>query len=328
MATQIHHRSVQTNGINMHIAEAGSGPLVLLLHGFPEFWYSWRKQLPVIAEAGFHAVAPDLRGYGETDAPESPDKYTLLHQVGDVIGLLDALGEKKALLVAHDWGAYLAWHVALFRPDRVVGIAALSVPFFPRSPKADLVTAMRALLGDSFYMWRFQSTEYAEEAWEKMGYEKSFKSLLLGTFEKGYMVPDGEKLADVASGVPEGFLPYFTEEDLKMYVDTFTKTGMTGAFSYYRHIRLSWELTAPWAGAAFPAHLPAIFIAGSKDGVLKFPGVSELIKNFNYVVPGMKKVVILEGANHFIQWERSEEVNKELLEFLLPFKDVVETTKA
>src|SRR6185503_11041750 len=144
------HRFVETNGIRMHIAEQGSGPLVVLLHGFPELWYSWRHQLGPLAEAGFHAVAPDLRGYGRTDRPSEVEQYTQLHLVGDVIGLLDALGEQQAVVVGHDWGATLAWNTALLRPDRVRGVVGLSVPFRPRGRSSPL-SVMRDRFGERFY---------------------------------------------------------------------------------------------------------------------------------------------------------------------------------
>ena len=116
--TDISHRFIETNGIRMHIAEQGSGPLVLLCHGFPESWYSWRHQIGTLADAGFHVVAPDMRGYGQTEAPEAIDQYTLLHLIGDMVGVLDALGVETAVVAGHDWGAPVAWHAALLRPDR------------------------------------------------------------------------------------------------------------------------------------------------------------------------------------------------------------------
>ncbi len=129
--SEISHRTVETNGISMHIAEAGQGPLVILCHGFPESWHSWRHQIAALAEAGFRAVAPDMRGYGRTDAPEEIDQYTMLHLVGDMVGLLNALGEERAVIAGHDWGAPVAWHSALLRPDRFRAVIGLSVPFFP-----------------------------------------------------------------------------------------------------------------------------------------------------------------------------------------------------
>ena len=145
------HRLIDTNGIRMHIAEQGSGPLVVLLHGFPESWYSWRHQLQALADAGYHVVAPDQRGYGQSDRPLDIQKYTQLHLVGDVIGLLDALGEEQAVVAGHDWGAPIAWTTALMRPDRVRGVVGLSVPYMPRGP-VSLLAAVRAALGDRFYI--------------------------------------------------------------------------------------------------------------------------------------------------------------------------------
>jgi len=160
------HRFVETNGIRMHIAEAGSGPLVVLLHGFPESWYSWRHQLTALSEAGFHVVAPDQRGYGQTDRPEAIEAYTMLHLVGDVIGLLDVLGEPQATLIGHDWGAPVAWHTALFRPDRVRAVGGLSVPFRPRGGRPPL-TMLRELRGENFYQIYFQQPGLAEADLER-----------------------------------------------------------------------------------------------------------------------------------------------------------------
>jgi pimeloyl-ACP methyl ester carboxylesterase len=133
----------------MHVAEAGEGPVVLLCHGFPESWYSWRHQLVALAEAGYHAVAPDMRGYGKTDAPEPVEAYTLLHLVGDMTALLDALGERQAVIVGHDWGALVAWTAALIRPDRFRAVVGMSVPFLPRLPVKP-TDMMKAVAGDRF----------------------------------------------------------------------------------------------------------------------------------------------------------------------------------
>jgi pimeloyl-ACP methyl ester carboxylesterase len=134
VASEPTRRTIETNGIRMHLAEAGTGPLVVLCHGFPESWYSWRHQLAALSDAGFHAVAPDMRGYGRTERPEAIDQYTLFHIVGDMVGLLDALGAEQAVIAGHDWGAPVAWHAALLRPDRFRGVIGLSVPYRPRAP--------------------------------------------------------------------------------------------------------------------------------------------------------------------------------------------------
>src|SRR5215510_1794007 len=163
---EVRHRVVETNGIRMHIAEQGVGPLVVLCHGFPESWYSWRHQLPALAEAGFRAVAPDMRGYGQTDAPAEIDRYTLFHLVGDMVGLLDALGAESAVIAGHDWGAPVAWHSALLRPDRFRAVIALSVPFRPRG-SARPTTLMPHTDDAVFYQLYFQEPGVAEAELER-----------------------------------------------------------------------------------------------------------------------------------------------------------------
>src|SRR6266446_7493014 len=166
MTIEVTHRTIETNGISMHLAEAGAGPLVVLCHGFPESWYSWRHQLAAFAEAGFHAVAPDMRGYGQTDRPEEIDQYTLLHLVGDIVGLLDALGAEQAVIVGHDWGAPVGWHAALLRPDRFRAVIGLSVPYRPRGPVRP--TSVMPQSEDAvFYQLYFQTPGVAEAEFER-----------------------------------------------------------------------------------------------------------------------------------------------------------------
>ncbi len=164
--TEPTRRTVETNGIRMHLAEQGTGPLVLLCHGFPESWYSWRHQLRALAEAGFHAVAPDMRGYGGTDRPDAIDQYTLFHLVGDMVGLLDALGAETAVIAGHDWGAPVAWHAALLRPDRFRAVIGLSVPFRPRSTTRP-TEAMPRTAEAIFYQLYFQPPGVAEAELER-----------------------------------------------------------------------------------------------------------------------------------------------------------------
>jgi len=150
------HRTVEVNGIKMHIAEKGEGPVVLFLHGFPELWYSWRHQILALGSRGYHAVAPDLRGYGDTEAPASMSSYTCFDIVGDLVALIDLLGVEQVFLVAHDWGAVIGWYLCMFRPDRVKAYVCLSVPLLHRNPEFRTVDAMRAMYGDDFYVCRFQ----------------------------------------------------------------------------------------------------------------------------------------------------------------------------
>src|SRR6266404_5555965 len=176
MTTEVTHRTIETNGIRIHLAEAGTGPLVVLCHGFPESWYSWRHQLSALAEAGFHAVAPDMRGYGRTDRPEAIDQYTLLHLVGDIVGLLDALAVEQAVIAGHDWGAPVAWHAALLRPDRFRGVIGLSVPFRPRGPVRP-TTVMPQSDDAVFYQLYFQTPGVAEAELER-DVRRSIRSML------------------------------------------------------------------------------------------------------------------------------------------------------
>lgn len=319
VANQIQHRAVQTNGIQMHIAEQGEGPLVVLLHGFPESWYSWRHQLPALAAAGYRAVAPDLRGYGQTDRPIAAEQYSQLHLVGDVIGLLDVLEERQAVLVGHDFGTSVAWNAALMRPDRIRGVVSLSVPYLPRGPVSAL-TAMRGALGDGFYMQYLQQPGIAEAE-----LEQNVRSSLLRIFHWGFgnspqaaapvmpVVPANGKLFDL---MPErAALPgWLTETDLDHYTAEFSRTGFTGGLNWWRTIDLSWELTAPWQGA--PMTPPATYIHGDRDGSTQLPGMDQLIPNLKYLVPGLTGTTVLPNVGHWTQQEAPGEVNAELLKFL------------
>jgi pimeloyl-ACP methyl ester carboxylesterase len=325
------HRVIETNGIQMHIAELGQGPLVVLLHGFPETWYSWRHQLRALAQAGYHAVAPDQRGYGQTTCPEAIADYTQLHLVGDVIGLLDALEEtppssggghggeaQRAVVVGHDWGAPVAWNTALFRPDRVRGVAGLSAPYFPRGP-VSMLTAIRSTLGDRFYMQYFQKPGIADA---ELGRDpgdtlRRVLSSLSGDAprEEGAadLVPEGGGLLD-AFPEPESLPSWLSEADLDVYVAAFTRTGFTGGLNWYRTVDLSWELMAPWQGALVTP--PALFIAGNRDPVIHFPGMDQMLQNLRAFVPQLTQSIILPTCGHWTQQERPEEVNATLLEFL------------
>uniref|UniRef100_A0A2P2K624 Epoxide hydrolase n=1 Tax=Rhizophora mucronata TaxID=61149 RepID=A0A2P2K624_RHIMU len=157
---KIEHMTVATNGINMHIASIGRGPAILFLHGFPDLWYTWRHQLLALSSLGYRCIAPDLRGYGDTDAPVSVTEYTAFHVVGDLVGLLDLLGIDRVFLVGHDWGAIIAWHLCLFRPDRIKALVNMSVALYPRNPHKKPVERYRDLFGDDFYICRFQVSHY------------------------------------------------------------------------------------------------------------------------------------------------------------------------
>jgi pimeloyl-ACP methyl ester carboxylesterase len=315
---EVTHRTVETNGIRMHFAEMGSGPLVVLCHGFPESWYSWRHQLRALAAAGFRAVAPDMRGYGGTDRPEPIDQYTLFHLVGDIVGLLDALDADEAVIAGHDWGAPVAWLAALLRPDRFRGVIGLSVPFRPRG-EVRPTSVMPQTEDTVFYQLYFQSPGVAEAEFERdLGH--AMRTIL------GAISGDAPPAAGPVGMVPRrgGFLAgmrnsaalpsWLSEADLDFYIKEFTRTGFRGGLNWYRNIDRNWELLAPFAGARVT--VPALYIAGDRDLVVAFPGMDRLIPNLATFVPQLRGTVMLPGCGHWTQQERPVEVNNAVIDFL------------
>jgi pimeloyl-ACP methyl ester carboxylesterase len=318
------HRSVEANGIRIHIAEQGSGPLVLLCHGFPESWYSWRHQLKALADAGFHAVAPDMRGYGQSDRPAEIERYSLFHLVGDMIGVLDALGEKNAVIAGHDWGAPVAWHAALLRPDRFRAIIGLSVPYRPRGSVAP-TTVMPQNADASFYQLYFQKSGVAEAELEADARASLRKILYSGSGDVPRRNPPGAASSGVgmvprAGGFltrmpsPEVLPGWLSEADVEYYAGQFQQSGFRGGLNWYRNIDRNWELMAPFAGACVT--VPALYMAGDLDLVVSFPRMKEVIADLPRFIPRLKASIMLPGCGHWTQQERPNEVNKAMIEFL------------
>jgi len=320
--TEIVQRTVETNGIRMHVAEAGSGPLVVMCHGFPESWYSWRHQLVALAAAGYHAVAPDMRGYGQTDAPAAIEAYTLLHLVGDIVGLVAALGEKTAIVAGHDWGAPVAWHAALLRPDVFRAVIALSVPFRPRGSTRP-TTVMPQTNEAVFYQLYFQAPGVAEA---ELGRDPraTIRRLLYtgsgdlptrgdGTGLAGMVRRGGGFLEQTVD--PESLPAWLTDADVAFYAGEYARTGFRGGLNWYRSIDRNWELLAPYAGGL--VNVPALYVAGDRDLVVRFPGMDQLIPNLSKFVPQLRRTVMLQGCGHWTQQERAAEVNAAMLEFLM-----------
>jgi pimeloyl-ACP methyl ester carboxylesterase len=316
------HRIVETNGIRMHVAEAGTGALVVLCHGFPESWYSWRHQLTALAEAGFHAVAPDMRGYGQTDRPDTIDQYSLLHLVGDIVGLVDALGERTAVVVGHDWGAPVAWHAALMRPDRFRGVIGLSVPYRQRGAVRP-TTVMPQTPEAMFYQLYFQEPGVAEAELERDP-SRSMRSLLVGASGDA---PRAEAAGRVPPGMvrrgggfldaleaPKALPGWLTEADVDFYTAEFKRAGFRGGLNWYRNIDRNWELLAPYKGAKVT--VPALYVAGDRDLVVRFPGMDKLIPSLKDTVPQLRQTIMLPGCGHWTQQERPHEVNAAIVEFL------------
>ncbi|MFJ2767092.1 alpha/beta fold hydrolase [Streptomyces sp. NPDC087300] len=312
------HHTVEVNGIRLHVAEEGEGPLVLLLHGFPEFWYSWRHQLTALARAGYRAVAPDQRGYGSSDCPDSQDAYSILHLTGDVIGLINALGEDQAYVVGHDWGALVAWSTATLRPDVVRGVAGLSVlPPHGRGPVPPL-QQMHQRFDGRFYWNYFEQPGIAEAEFGK-DLDRTFRRMLYGASGDRPLsgppgpplVPEGKGFLDLAAD-PERLPSWLTEEDIAAYVTAFGQSGFTGPLNWYRNLDRNWELTSAWDGARI--EVPALFVVGDRDRA--FPGHDNIVSALAPVAPHHHDPVVVAGAGHWVQQERPTEVSSALLSFL------------
>jgi pimeloyl-ACP methyl ester carboxylesterase len=316
MADAIRHRTLPANGIDIHVAEAGTGPLVLMCHGWPELWYSWRHQLGALADAGFHAVAPDMRGFGGTSAPEDPEAYTILHTVGDVVALVEALGHKRALIVGHDWGAPVAWHAALMRPDVFPAVVGMSVPHRRRGPLPPLETLRRSGRGDYYYFYFADAA--AEEEFSRDPRYTIARILYVGAGE----TPREERMSlyvDRTRGflgtqrAPVPALPWVSDADLDVFGAAYAQSGFRGGLNWYRNLDRNWELTAPYDRAKIMQ--PALFIAGARDAIITGSLGRYALDDLESVVPRLQGKVLIEGAGHWIQQERPAEVNAALISF-------------
>jgi pimeloyl-ACP methyl ester carboxylesterase len=315
----MNHRIVESNGIKMHLAEDGEGPLVVLCHGWPELWYSWRHQLKALAEAGYRVVAPDQRGYGKTDRPEAVEDCNILQLSGDIVGLVDALGETEAVIVGHDWGSGVAWFCALLRPDIFRAVVLLSVPYIRRSWMDIRPTeAMKQAVGEKqFYQLYFQEPGKAEAEFEA-DVRKTILTVLYSA--SGDVPPDkrwrflfdkSETFLDCCT-VPETLPAWLTEADLEFCTEEFKRTGFRGGLNWYRNLDRNWELTPFLSGAKI--RQPSLFVAGEFDPVVTI--YQQAFDSLEETMPGLTKKVLVPGAGHWIQQERPNEVNDLLIEFL------------
>lgn len=278
------------------MAEQGEGEPVVLIHGFPELWHSWRHQMAALADAGYRAIAPDMRGFGRSSAPGDVEAYDVVELCGDVEALLDDVGADDAAIVGHDWGANVAWHFALIHPERTSCVAGISVPLVPRAP-APPIPIMREHLGEDFYIVWFQEQGVAEAALAK-------------DVRRTLLTPDVWTAAwaakeDDSPRAP----PFMTEEDVALYVGEFERTGFRGGLNWYRNIDRNWELTAAYDDRKI--EMPALFMAGSRDSTLKWMSPDVMAGRVTDL-----RSEIVEGAGHWLQQERPDEVNAALLELL------------
>jgi pimeloyl-ACP methyl ester carboxylesterase len=312
MSSELTQRSLGVNGIQMHITEQGQGPLVVLCHGWPELGRSWRHQLRALAAAGFHAVAPDMRGYGRTDAPSDVTAYTIFHLVGDIVALVSALGEQQAYVVGHDWGATVAWSAAWMRPDVFPAVVGMSVPARVRAAQPPM-QALRNAGQHDFYWLYFQEPGVAEAEFERDPEDTLRRLLLSLKRENGLNVPAGTGFLDGMQS-PDTLPGWLSQSDLDAIVDEFRRTGFRGGLNWYRNFDRNWELTAPFAGVTI--RQPSLFIAGTHDAAIRGPVGEAALAQMPQVAPGLRRQVLIQGAGHWINEERPDEVNAELIRFL------------
>jgi pimeloyl-ACP methyl ester carboxylesterase len=290
-------REVDAGGLRMQVADAGEGPPVVLIHGFPELWYSWRHQLRDLAAAGFHAIAPDMRGYGGTDRPARVEDYDAATLAGDVVALMGAFGHERFAVAGHDWGANVAWELARRHPEQVSVVAGLSVPFVPRAP-APPIAIFRRHAGEDFYMVWFQEPGVAEAALERD---------VMRTLRTTEVWDAGWAQRDTDSPRrPE----FWSEEDEELYVSTFSRTGFTGGLNWYRNIDRNWERSADIAERRIEQ--PALFLTGERDPLRRFMPAEAM----DGWVTDLRESIVVDGAGHWVQQQAPEAVSEALVRFL------------
>ena len=313
-------QTIDTNGISLRAAVAGAGPLVILVHGWPELWYSWRHQIPALVDAGYKVLAPDVRGYGGSDKPHAVDAYDMIALTADVVGLVDAMDAERAILVGHDWGAPICWNTAVLYPGRVAAVAGLSVPFIPRTEVSPIELWRQMYTGKFFYQLYFQEEGVAEAELEadvrtslrKVYYTASGDA----TLEEAQSFVNKPPDSGLLQGLPDpAELPaWLGEADLDYFTAAFEASGFRGPLNRYRAQQRDWELLPQLAEATVAQ--PSCFIAGARDGVRAMvPGI-DLFADPGAHCSDFRGATIVDGKGHWIQQEAPEAVNTALLGFL------------
>ncbi len=308
---------VETNGIRMAVHEKGDGFPVVFCHGFPELAYSWRHQLTGLAKAGFHAIAPDQRGYGRTERPDDVDAYSIIELCKDQVGMLDAKGIEKAVFVGHDWGGFVVWMMPILHPDRVAGVIGVNTPLMPRPPVPP-ITLLRRMRGEDNYVVAFQAPGVADKALAA-DVHKTFtlfmrRGGLFNAEEFAKLPPDApERKFQLLKllQLPVDSFPgevFLSPEELDVFVKTFEKTGFTGGINWYRNIDRNWELTK---GFENKVNVPSLYVGAADDVVLP-PSSADGMERF---VPDLEKYTI-EDCGHWTQQEQPEELNRVIIEWL------------
>ncbi len=307
---------IRSNGIEMAVYEAGpkDGLPVVLCHGFPELAYSWRHQLPALAAAGFLTIAPDQRGYGRTSRPEKVEDYDMPHLTGDLVGLLDALGLKKAVFVGHDWGGLVVWNIPLLHPDRVLGVIGVNTPFFARPP-IDPIAAMRAMRGENNYIVFFQKPGEADAILAK-DVGKTFRFFMrrnMTTAKEFASAPQEAKNFELVRAVQEDESNWrgeqlLTDEEMKVFVEAYKRTGFTGGINWYRNFTRNWQLSE---NVEQRVNVPSLMIMAEDDVVLP-PSLTEGMERY---VPDLDRILI-RNCGHWTQQEHPEETSRAIIDWL------------
>jgi pimeloyl-ACP methyl ester carboxylesterase len=309
---QIAHRYATVNGIQYHYAEAGSGPPVILLHGFPELWYSWRHQLVALAEAGYHAVAPDLRGFGGSAVTDNVKDYSLFQHASDVKALIDHLHAREVTVIGHDWGANLMWIMPMLYPETVKSVASLSIPFYPEPRDPAEIRKKWASVFTNFEKKGVVEDEFNQdpERFFKLFFYALSGNAPSGTVEKLFVQSSpADKLLDIFPDT-QSLPSWLSQEDLDYYVNAYKRTGITPALNFYRNS----DADYPRLKEAYRKGIkqPVLFIGGGAEAAVRF-GSTEPMKA---ALPNLRKILIIPGCGHWLQQERPDEVNTAIIEFL------------
>jgi pimeloyl-ACP methyl ester carboxylesterase len=309
---------IETNGIQMRVAEAGAGPLVLLVHGWPESWYSWRHQIRGLADSGYRVIAPDMRGYGDSSSPAAAADYRIDILVADLVGLLDTLGEEKAALIGHDWGSMVVWNAALLYPERFTGVMGMSVPYGGVGAEAPTAGWQKAM-GDQFFyiLYHNEAGGVAESEYDSD--PRSFLSMLYASPNTPRHPPTITDPARLAGGwigrigQPIERPGWLSQADLDYYVDEFTRAGFRGGVNYYRNFDANWALMRDKDPVV---NIPSAFLSGAADQVIQGANEQALRAMMDPVMSDLREITLLPEMGHWVQQEDPEGTNKAILSFL------------
>lgn len=319
----VRHTHVETEGGTLHVLEQGSGPAVLFCHGFPDTATTWRSQMQAVADAGFRAVALDMRGFGQSLSPADPALYSALHVVGDLVAVLDALGIEQAVLVGHDWGADHAQRAIVMRPDRFRGIVSLSIPFAPRGDESTWHALRKRGLGNSYYAFAMMREGAGAD------FEPAASSIprilywLSGSPAEGTGWDPIDPARHMLRPAPDTLPDWATDGYVKHTIDAFARGGFEGGLNHYRGAQATFDLMAAWKNV--PILQPSLYIWGAEDGLCQLfhsrdPDVEELLR----VQPGLVDQIRLDGVGHWPQHEAADRVGREIVAFLHGLDDRIQ----